>query len=163
MKKNQVSMYPRLWLLVLCASFLLSGCFASATNIAYIPSVPPEKTCTINIATTFIINKFDGQPVSWRPNFGDSWAQVTIPEGSHTFVFDYNYSDYHASGLVVTYDHFKAGHTYLMTAQFFPAGTNSISIRAGVKDVTNEPDWSSLSKAFNWTEGFEWLPLTREK
>ena len=100
--------------------------------------------------------------MNWKPDFGDTWAQVQIPEGSHTFVFDYDYSGYQAFGLRVTYDRFVAGRTYLMTAQFFPAGANSISIRAGVKDVTNEPDWSSLSKAFTWTRGFEWLPLTRE-
>lgn len=150
-------------------ALVLAGCsLTSATAIQYNSPAPPEKNCTINIASTIIVRKFDGQNVDWRPGFGANWAQVNISEGSHTIVFDYEhsagagtFSSYKATGLSVTYDMFVAGHTYLMAAQPFVLSARSMSIRVGIKDVTNEPDWGSFSKAFNWTSGFEWLPINK--
>lgn len=147
----------------------LAGCgLTSATAIQYASPAPPEKTCTLNIAGTLTITTFDNQDVHWTAGFGDMWAQVKIAEGSHSFVFDYDYpgeagtlSRYTATGLSVSYDGFRAGHSYLLTAQPLSAGARRLSARVGIKDVTNEPDWGSLSKAFTWTDGFEWLPVAK--
>ena len=162
-----LSSLPLLLASFCCVLLTAAGCsLTSATPIQYHSAAPAGKTCTLNIAANFTVRQFDGQAVTWKAGFGDVWAQVQIPEGSHTFVFDYEHageagtvSSYRAGGLSVTYDHFAAGHTYLLAAQPLPGDTRSIRIKVGVKDVTNEPDWGSWSKAFSWTEGFEWLPI----
>ena len=146
----------------------LSGCsLSSATIVDYSSPAPPEKNCTLYIGA-MTVRQFDGQTVTWKSGFGNLWAQVQIAEGRHTFVFDYQrqgeagtFSSYEASGLSVTYDRFIAGHTYLLTAEPLTASASSMTIRVGIKDVTNEPDWASFSKALTWRQGFEWLPVTR--
>lgn len=154
---------------VVVSAFALTGCLSSSTAIHYTSPAPPEKTCTLNIAATFTVKKFDGQPVDWSSGFAN-WSKVQIAEGSHTFVLDYQNSmkagrQYTLNGMVLTYDRFVAGHTYLLAADADLAGASSSSmgIRVGIKDVTNDPDWASLSNAFSWQEGFEWLPVTLSK
>lgn len=146
---------------------LLAGCLGSASTVDYNSAVPVEKTCTLNISATLTVKKFDGQDVKWASGFSN-WAAVRIPEGGHTFVLDYQNSMqagrvYRLNDIEFTYNRFQAGHTYLLAAQFGAPGSQSMPIRLGIKDVTNEPDWDSLSKAFRWTEGFKWLPVTVRK
>lgn len=151
---------------LLCVFFCalsLAGCsLTSATAIQYDSAAAPEKMCTLNISSTFTVRQFDGKTVGWKAGAGDMWAQVKIPEGAHSFVLDYTRSGqagtmetYTGKNMLVSYDRFQAGRTYLLASN--PTGAKTIMI--GIKDVTNEPDWGSFSKAMNWTQGFEWLPI----
>ena len=164
MKRNSNAL--NLFILFMCiiSMIALPGCsMTSATKIQYDSGSPPEKNCTLNIAGPLAAKKFDGQDVNWRNSIPHNWAQVQIPEGKHTFVFDYEYpttqggtfSSYQAKDISVTYDRFAAGHTYVLVAQM----TINMSIKIGVKDVTDDPDWfGSLRKG-----GIEWLPIRTDR
>lgn len=150
----------RFWLLPLCFVFLLGGCVNSATPIAYVHSVPPEQTCTLNIATILTVTEFDGQEVKWRASGIDAWGSVQIPQGSHTFLLDYqryvNDRRHFRNGVFVRYDGFKAGHTYEMIASegaeaggFLGLFTNPLgamldtfnqALRIGIRDTTGGQD-----------------------
>ncbi len=108
------------WLAILCFALLLGGCVSAATPISYDNSAPPEKRCTLNVIATLTVKEFDGKSVNWAAGFGDSWAAVQIPEGSHTFVLDYSRQVqggyHHQENIVFRYDGFVAGRTYQMVA-----------------------------------------------
>lgn len=155
---------------IIFSMFVLAGCTQSATSIKYDSPAPPEKNCTLYIARTLIMKKFDAQNVEWDAGLTDSWIMVQIPEGSHTFGFNYvsnatggNFPSYSASGLSVIYDRFVAGRVYLLAEAIHPAGMKSSYLQIGIKDVTDEPDWGTFtfSKAFNQEDGFEWLPIIK--
>lgn len=102
-------------ILTICAAFMLSGC--GAKGIHYATSVPPEKLCTLYIANTLSVTQFNGESVDWSVSPFSAWAMVQIPEGTHTFVADYertmNYAresakDVKGGGI------FIAGRTYHM-------------------------------------------------
>ncbi len=107
-------------LVVLCFALLLAGCVSAATPISYDNSAPPEKCCTLNVIATLTVKEFDGKTVNWAAGFGDSWAAVQIPEGSHTFVLDYSRQVqggyHHQENIVFRYDGFVAGRIYEMIA-----------------------------------------------
>ncbi len=158
---NKISkLIPRsLWIFVIAFTLMLAGCVNSATNIAYTNSTPPEKLCTFNVIATLTVTNFDGEKVSWSPNFGDSWSSVQIPEGKHTFTLDYYRNvgtqgeHYYQNNIIVSYDGFVAGHTYEMVAAAGaeaggftgmlsdPLGamddTANQSLRIGIRDITN--------------------------
>lgn len=130
MRKNVAVLRP--WLLALCCALMLAGCLSSATQIPYASSAPPEKSCTLNVLGTITVLQFDGKDVSWKAGFGDNWAAVQIPEGSHTFLVDYSrnvtettqtragditrFGRHYRDAITVRYDRFIAGHTYQMVA-----------------------------------------------
>ena len=90
MKNNVTGITSRfLPFFIICCIFMLSGCLNATTNIPYTSSAPPEKLCTLIIASTLTVTKFDGEDVKWTTNFTDYWSSVQIPEGTHTFVADY--------------------------------------------------------------------------
>jgi hypothetical protein len=66
------------------------------------------------------VKSFDGKEVNWTADLFDVWASVQIPEGSHTFVLDYNKAVpggmHHQEDISVKYDNFIAGHAYRMLA-----------------------------------------------
>ncbi|MDR3163248.1 MAG: hypothetical protein LBT81_05270 [Helicobacteraceae bacterium] len=169
MSRNSKFFDPLLLASLLFVSGLTGCSLTSSTTIQYDNPALSEKSCTLNIAGSFTVRKFDSQNVEWKAGFGVAWAKVQIPEGKHTFVFDYQYSHsggyFFEEGLSIAYDRFTAEHTYVLTAEPTPTGTKGLAIRVGVKDVTNEPDWAefSFSNVFTWTQGFEWLPITRGK
>jgi hypothetical protein len=110
--------------------FMLAGCAMGTTNIPYTASVPAEKLCTLRIVPTLSVKQFDGQPVDWIGGFG-SWAEVKIPEGTHTFIL--NYTSAHGSQTGMTYTaSFEAGRTYSMVAQPMTQRTFRVSIVEGV-------------------------------
>lgn len=168
---KRLAWLPNLSLLILSAFFVfvLAGCsLSSATAIQYDSHTPPERLCTLYVAGTLTVKAIDGESVAWHAGFADNWALVQIPEGSHTLVLDFakyaqagSLSTYNGTGLCVTYDRFQAGHTYLLVAEVGGAvGYNRYSLMVGIKDVTNEPDWDSYSKAMSWKNGVEWLPIS---
>ena len=117
-KKNATN--PLLQLLVICCSVLaLGGCnkYAS-TIIPYTGSAPPEELCTLHIAGTLTIKKFDDEKVNWRRKGLDNWVTVQIPEGNHTFVADYFQTTqsggmYRQDDMAIT-GSFVAGRNYRM-------------------------------------------------
>ncbi len=124
MAKSASDVPFRLWLLVACLALVLGGCVqGTTTKIPHETSTPPEKNCTLNIHGNLTVKQFDGKDVHWTPKFGDAWVSVQIPEGSHTFVLDYNRNVSALSGethyqqnMGYTYDGFVAGRTYEMVA-----------------------------------------------
>lgn len=179
MQRTPFSFWPRLWLLGVCFTLFLAGCVASATSVKYDPGVAQEKTCTLNIINTLNVTSFDGFQVHWKPEWATNWATVQIPEGNHTFTLDYSRAvggeNHFLNGIVVRYEKFEAGHTYLLygaegaESRGFMSMFKDVSgtmrdtvrkaLRIGIKDVTNEPNWASMSNMFSWQEGFEWLPI----
>ena len=102
-------------LLAICAVFMLGGC--GTQHIQYATSVPPEKLCTLYIANTLSVTQFNGESVEWKVSGLSAWTMVQIPEGTHTFVADYertvNYGSetaYDIKGIGT----FIAGRTYHM-------------------------------------------------
>ena len=120
MKKNvtgAVSCFG--WICILCSAFILGGCLNAVTHVPYAGSAPPEKLCTLNIVGTLTVRQFDGENVDWSPSFGDNWASVQIPEGSHTFVVDYSRTvsgGWHTQSDIAVSGNFIAGRTYRMLA-----------------------------------------------
>jgi len=173
MKKNITQLH--LYFLLICSVLVLGGCVNTTKNIPYVSFAPPEKTCTLKIVGTLTVKQFNGKEVEWAAGFGDSWASVQIPEGSHTFVLDYERSVYdgrqYQSGIIVSYDNFIAGHTYQMVAAagaeaggFSGLFTNMIgamhdtvnqTLRIGIRDITNKQEVDFGYKK----EDFEWLPI----
>ena len=106
-------------IVALCSVFMLGGCLNAATNIPYAGSAPPEKLCTLNIVGTLTVKQFDGEKVDWSPSFGDNWATVQVPEGSHTFMVDYSRTvpgGQHTQNDITVSGNFIAGRTYRMLA-----------------------------------------------
>lgn len=97
------------------AVFMLIGC--GTQHIHYAASVPPEKLCTLYIANTLSVKQFDGENVEWKVSGLSAWTMVQIPEGTHTFVADYdrtmNYAKETAHNITGT-GNFIAGRTYHM-------------------------------------------------
>ena len=133
--------------LCLClAALLLIGCTQSTSTIPYASSLPPEKTCTLNINLLLTVKNFDGQEVEWKAQWGDTWATVHIPEGSHTFVLEYKKQTLGrgaspgpmltSSAITFTYDNFKAGRSYDLLGRVI-----GNTLRIEVHDVTDGRDW----------------------
>ena len=159
MKKISKLTLRSLWILVIGSILMLAGCINAATNIPYASTTPPEKLCTLNVIATLTVTDFDGEKVSWSPDFGDSWSSVRIPEGRHTFTLDYHRNvgaqgEYHSqTSIRVSYDGFKSGRTYeMVAAEGAEAGgftgmlsdplgamndTANQSLRIGIRDITN--------------------------
>ena len=159
MKKISKLALRSLWILVIGSILMLAGCINAATNIPYASTTPPEKLCTLNVIATLTVTDFDGEKVSWSPDFGDSWSSVRIPEGRHTFTLDYHRNvgtqgEYHSqTDIRVSYDGFKPGRTYeMVAAEGAEAGgftgmlsdplgamndTANQSLRIGIRDITN--------------------------
>ena len=104
-------------ILIICIVFMLNGC--GTHTIQYAASVPSEKLCTLYIANTLSVTRFNNESVDWSvsPSSMKAWAMVQIPEGSHTFVADYKRTFYGATESA--YDvsgsgNFIAGRTYHM-------------------------------------------------
>jgi hypothetical protein len=173
MKKNVFGSGSRLWIFVVCSILALGGCASSATPVAYQSAAPPEKLCTLDVIATLAVRNFDGEAVEWTSGMYDTWASVRIPEGSHTFVVDYdrtlpNGRRHYRNGIVVGYDGFKAGHAYeMVAAEGAEAGgfaglftnmagamrdTVNQALRIGIRDVTNDRQGS-----------FQWLPWNDAK
>ena len=108
--------------------FMLAGCAMGTTNIPYTASAPTEKLCTLRIAPTLTVTQFNGEQVKWAGDFA-SWGEVQIPEGSHTFMLNYNAAHGQQRGLAFTAS-FTAGRTYSMYAQ----PMTQTSIRVGIVD-----------------------------
>jgi uncharacterized protein YceK len=101
--------------LLICVIFILSGCGGTRT-IQYAGSAPEEKLCTLYISSKLTITKFDNESVKWESD--KEWSMVRIPEGSHTFVADYESSQGYRR-VEQLYDlkgkgNFVAGRTYHM-------------------------------------------------
>lgn len=75
---------------ILIAVFMVSGCAAlGTTKIQYTSSASSEKLCTLKITPALTVTQFNDETVNWAPAWGH-WAEVQIPEGTHTFVLTYN-------------------------------------------------------------------------
>ena len=159
MKKISKPTPRSLRIFIIASMFMLVGCMSAATNIPYTSSAPQEKLCTLRVVGSLTVTKFDGEPVDWSPNFGDTWASVQIPEGRHTFMLDYDRTvdaqggRYYRNDIIVSYDGFAAGRVYEMVpAAGAEAGgfsglfTNMLgamhdtvnqTLRIGIRDITN--------------------------
>jgi hypothetical protein len=104
-------------------AFVMS-CASQAGVEVYDVSVPTEKLCTIEIASTLVVTQFDGKEVKWAAPGLSAWKRIQISEGSHEFVMDYarsvgtgmNMTGYSANNLKADYHNFGAGHTYRIYA-----------------------------------------------
>ncbi len=121
-------MKKRFCILMILAVFMLAGCALGTSNIAYAPSAPPEKLCTLRIVPTLTVTEFDGAPVNWNGGFG-SWGEVKIPEGTHTFILTYSAAHGYQRGLSFTAS-FAAGRTYSMVTQ----PISQTTVRIGIVD-----------------------------
>jgi hypothetical protein len=129
MKTNKMIILTGIFLIML----IFSGCLSSTTYITYDDTTPPEQKCTLTIAGSITITQFDGNAVKWLPAFGVNWAELQIPEGSHTFTADFSTGggQYTANGITVTYNDFKAGRHYRMVPLIQPPDVSVI-----IEDIT---------------------------
>jgi ABC-type phosphate transport system substrate-binding protein len=124
-------------IIILTGGFLVllifGGCLSSTTHIIYDDPTPPEQKCTLTIAGSITITQFDGKAVKWSPAFGVNWADLQIPEGSHTFIVDFSTGggQYTANDIIVTYNDFEAGHHYRMVPLIRPP-----NVSIAVQDIT---------------------------
>ena len=107
---------------------LLTACAMGTTHIPYTASAPAEKLCILRIVPTLTVTQFNGEEVKWIGGFA-TWGEVQIPEGTHTFVLNYNSAHGYQRGLNYTAS-FVAGRTYSMVAQ----PITQKSIRIGIVD-----------------------------
>jgi hypothetical protein len=102
---------------LVAATLCLAACL-SATPVKLDREVPAEKSFTLNIAATLTVRRFDGREVNWIAAFGDAWASVRLPEGSHAFVVDYSRTvgggTHYQNAIEVGPREFLAGRTYRM-------------------------------------------------
>jgi hypothetical protein len=117
--KNRI--YALKLFLMLYITAVLAGCMGSVTPVMYKSSAPPEKLATLLIAPSLTVKKFDGENVTWKPDFL-SWLQVQVPEGRHVFIMDAAIVEgvgavYSGSDLDFSYDNFVAGRTYRIWAR----------------------------------------------
>jgi hypothetical protein len=104
MKKGILSCMSLIFLAV------LTGC---ATTTVYDQSIPKEKSAELKITSGLFVMHIDGN------SFIKGRGTVVIPEGDHTFTFDYKSESQsgstittsRANGIAAEYT-FKAGHTY---------------------------------------------------
>lgn len=111
------------------AVFLINGCALGTTSIPYSASAPAEKLCTLRIIPSLTVTQFDGETVEWAADFA-TWAEVKIPEGTHTFILTYSAAHGYQRGIDFTAS-FEAGRTYSMVAQPISQQTVRISIVDG--------------------------------
>jgi len=100
---------------IMIAVFMLTGC--GTQHIQYATSVPPEKLCTLYIANTLSVKQFNGESVDWKVSGLSAWTMVQLPEGTHTFVVDYDRTMNHAresAHNITGIGNFIAGRTYHM-------------------------------------------------
>ncbi|MDR2502991.1 MAG: hypothetical protein LBD82_01175 [Deltaproteobacteria bacterium] len=125
----------------LLALLLLGGCSSSPASIAYDDPAPPEKKCTLIIAGSLTVTRFDGKTVEWTPAFGYNWGEVQIAQGSHNFVADFSTGggQYNAKNITASYNNFKAGHRYRMVPRMQSAKTpalGSLDVSIVIEDIT---------------------------
>ena len=153
----------RLLIAAAFSTFALAVCLGAGMVNTGNAGAAERKTCTLDVTEGLTVKQFDGDAVYWT-----DWGTATIPEGSHTVKLSF-YMGLPSGGvlalddIVVTYDRFKAGHAYLLTARPGVQASPGMMIGVGIKDITNDPDWSAKLKTADWSAGFEWLPATRQK
>lgn len=114
-KPNQEISIMKKLILIIYAVFMLNGC--GTQHIQYAAFVPPDKLCTLYIANTLSVKRFNSETVDWKVSGLRAWTMVQIPEGTHTFVADYdrtmNNARESATDIAAT-GNFTAGRTYHM-------------------------------------------------
>ena len=146
---------------IVFSAFVLAACLGAGTANPGSAGAAEKKTCTLDVTKEIAVKQFDGDKVYWT-----DWGTATIPVGSHTLTFDFHLNlpsggVFALDDIVVTYDRFKAGHAYLLTARFGVETSPGMPIGVGIKDITNDPDWAAKLRTASWSDGFEWLPATR--
>ncbi|MCL2479709.1 MAG: hypothetical protein FWF22_09410 [Treponema sp.] len=127
----------KIFLLILAAgiALLFYSCLSSSTKIDYGDQGQPKK-CTVMISSDLEVTAFDGQKVSWIAAAGDAWISVQIPEGNHTFIFNYKNDGqgvYRQENIVYEQAGFSAGRTYKIFAEEGRSGiSNALHIRSAL-------------------------------
>ena len=132
MKNNNIRKRIRAGLLLIFLASILGACL-STTEINYNDPAPPEKKCTLIIASNFTVTGFDGKSVNWAAASGNDWMTVQIPEGNRVFILNYQSKSRESSYKQenIRYEHagFTAGRTYRMYGEEGMAGTGGAGIR----------------------------------